>query len=145
VSPVNGNIVVAGSRSGDFTDGYAGWVMRVTPSGDKTMEEVFLGEVQQDGWVDTWDIAVGTSVALYGGGKTIVGGYTRMVEDFGSGPPYENALTVWRLNNNGSLDETFGTGGYVRTDGAGDVAHAVAASGSKIVAAGDQYTVRYLG
>jgi hypothetical protein len=84
-------------------------------------------------------------VALAGGGKTIVGGYTHMEEDFGSDPPYESALTVWRLNNDGSLDQTFGTGGYVRTPGAGDLAFAVAVSTTKIVAAGNQYTARYLG
>jgi hypothetical protein len=75
------------------------------------MEETFSGELQQEGYLAEWDIAAGTSVALYGGGKTVVGGYTRMVEDLGSGPPYEDALTVWRLNNNGSLDETLGPAG----------------------------------
>jgi len=145
VSPTNGNVVVVGTLWGDYSDGYAGFFMRVSPSGETVTERVFRGQVARDGYTDSWDIAAAYSVALAGGGKTIVGGYTHMEEDFGSDPPYESALTVWRLNNDGSLDQTFGTGGYVRTPGAGDLAFAVAVSTTKIVAAGNQYTARYLG
>jgi uncharacterized delta-60 repeat protein len=95
---------------------------------DGTLDQTFGtgGEVTTN--VTNFDVA--TAVA-WQGDKIVVAGYTS--PDFA-----EYDFAVARYNKDGSLDQSFGTGGVVVTDfgGSEDIADAVLVKGSQIVAAG---------
>jgi uncharacterized delta-60 repeat protein len=77
----------------------------------------------------------GSSVVLHDD-KIVVAGYTQASEDVD--PDANEHFALARYNEDGSLDETFGTGGLVTTDFFGDfdVIEKIALQGDKIVAAG---------
>jgi len=135
-----GKIVAVGSGAGFIEGAFA--LMRFNPNG--SLDTSFDG----DGKVITsFDIGgTASAVAIQSNGKIIVAG---SVFDGSRGD-----FTLVRYNNNGSLDESFGTNGIVTTlinESSGASAVAIQADG-KIVAAGYSYNsvdfefavVRYL-
>jgi uncharacterized delta-60 repeat protein len=89
-----------------------------------------------NGEVSTPANGAGTDLAIASNGKIVVSGY--VIQGYSpDGPPYDFLLV--RYNSNGSLDPTFGTGGFVTTDfGAlSDLGLAIAIQNdNKIIAAG---------
>ncbi|MGZ4270889.1 MAG: hypothetical protein ACXVFT_18205 [Solirubrobacteraceae bacterium] len=117
------NIVVAGNASGSATM----TVTRLKPDGSLDMGFGSAG---------TTTVAFGSLANPLGGavrqpdGKIVIAGYTQDGED----------VAVARLNTNGSLDATFGTGGKATIDfGAATFGNAVAlAPNGRIVVAGQK-------
>lgn len=126
----DGKILVAGFSQNDFDDDFA--LARFNESG--SLDNTFgtggkvildLGGEEDEGW----------SVALQPDGKILVAGDT-YIEGF------ESDFALIRFNSDGSLDNTFGSGGIVTTDfdGSYDSGHSIAIqSDGKIIVGGSGY------
>lgn len=115
----NGDIVLAGTTKGGNYDSEVALV-RFTSTGalDSTFGNSGVVLTDLSGWYDG-----ATDVVLQSDGKLVVTGYTSPA---GIYPPVYN-MALLRYNTNGSLDNTFGTGGIVLTDlGANDSADSAA-------------------
>jgi uncharacterized delta-60 repeat protein len=102
----SGRIVLAGTTGGNFTTGTDFFVARMTPGGILDSTFGTAGQVTLSiGSGYTTDTATG--VAIDASGRIVVSGTT------GSTPiPVQNpAFAAARLQSNGGLDATFGTGG----------------------------------
>jgi len=139
ITTTNGKLTVVDREyvPQDCTSGSWPHVVRITPDGVIDMN---IGASTAPG-SDRYDAASG-GVALQGT-KTVVAGWSAGGCG-GDGPRI--AFSLWRLTAKGLPDTTFGGGtGFVTTLGAGSSAEGVRISGTKIIAAGGQYTARYQG
>ena len=100
--------------------------MRYTPAGD--LDPSFSGDGIQT--VDLGSADIGYATLVQPDGKTVA---------VATSPNYAGFETV-RVNGDGSLDQSFGSGGIARTpigSALGDESIAVALDGTRIVVAGD--------
>ncbi len=126
----DGKIIAAGSSSGDTSD-YIVFRLNADGSLDSSFGTNGMATIHFGG--NSADFAEG--VLIQPDGKIVVGGTTSVNsqttgQDFG----------LARLNSNGSLDSSFGTGGLVVTDiggGQSDHLRGIALAGTQIVAVGD--------
>ena len=106
----DGKIVVVGSsKNPDGSIDFA--VVRYNASGSLDTSFGPAGVFGAGGLVTTSITGrdSGTAVALQSNGKIVVGGSSFL--DTGLGQPFKSAVKVVRYNTNGSLDNSFGTGG----------------------------------
>lgn len=126
----NGKIVVAGNAENDNIFRIFG-VARYNSDGSLDAGFGKKGKITND---ILGRVGEARALAIQPSGKVIVAGYTE------SNNPFLNEdFALVRYNNDGSLDSTFGTGGFVVTDfySRGDFINAIVLTpGGKIIAAG---------
>ena len=125
----DGKIIVAGRSYGGFYTSFV--VARINTDG--TLDNSFGTRGVTVKIVTSTSQA--TAVAIQTDGKIVVGGYAY-------NSSYNPSFTLVRFNQNGSIDNTFGTSGYVQTNFnnlSGQITSLAIQADGKIVAAGFDY------